>query len=534
MLEIVDDMPAATRHNDNLLRMAGAVARFGGWSIDLAEGRVLWSDEVAVIHEMPPGYSPRLQEGMDFYAPEWREKISEVFGACARYGTPYDEEMEIITARGKRVWVRALGTAIRDESGRVVTVQGAFQDITERVRAERELAESEGRYRALFENMTAGFALFEVVEDERGLPADLLVLAANSGFERATGLRPEQVIGQRLTRALPGIENDAADWIGRYGAVALTGEPRQFEQYSDLLGKHYLVSAFPSGAKRCAITFVDISEQKRAEQAVRALHEQLRQHAQLLEFRVAERTAELEAAKVRAEAADRAKSAFLATMSHELRTPLNAIIGFTEVLLNQAPGPLNDEQEKQLAIVQKSSRHLLSLISDVLDLAKVDAGRLSVARKPFDLREVLEHSGRVFEEEAGRRGLQFALDLRAPQARVVGDRLRVEQVLNNLLSNALKFTARGAVEVRLEAGGEGSFTVTVADTGVGIRNEDLGKLFRPFGQIETGLPGASEGTGLGLSLAKRLIEAMGGRISVESEWGTGSRFRFTLPAEPAT
>ena len=100
MLEIVDDVPAATRHNDNLLRMAGAVARFGGWSIDLAEGRVLWSDEVAVIHEMPPGYSPRLQEGMDFYAPEWREKISEVFGACARDGTPYDEEMEIITKRG--------------------------------------------------------------------------------------------------------------------------------------------------------------------------------------------------------------------------------------------------------------------------------------------------------------------------------------------------------------------------------------------------------------------------------------------------
>ena len=533
MLEIVDDVPAATRHNYNLLLIAGAVARFGGWSIDLSEGQILWSDEVAAIHEMPPGYSPRLQEGLDFYAPEWREKISEVFGACARDGTPYDEEMEIITARGKRVWVRALGTAIRDESGRVVTVRGAFQDITERVRAERQLAESEGRYRALFENMTAGFVLFEVVEDERGRLVDLLVLAANRGFAATTGLPPEQVIGKRLTRALPGIEKDAADWIGRYGAVALTGERSQFEQHSDLLGKHFLVTAFPSGAKRCAVTFIDISEQKRAEQAVQHLHEQLLKHAQQLEDKVAERTAELEAAKVRAEAADRAKSAFLATMSHELRTPLNAIIGFTEVLLNQAPGPLNDEQEKQLAIVQKSSRHLLSLISDVLDLAKVDAGRLSLVREPFDLRELLEQSVRTFGGEAGRRGLRLALDLRAPDARAVGDRLRVEQVLNNLLSNALKFTSRGTVEVRLEAGGEGSFAVTVADTGTGIRHEDLGRLFRPFGQVETGLPGAREGTGLGLSIAKRLVEAMGGSISVASEWGAGSRFTFTLPAEPA-
>ena len=532
MLEIGEQGPATASISGNLLRMAGAAARFGGWSVDLAEGKVLWSDEVAAIHDMPPGYSPRLEEGISFYAPEWREKISTVFQACARDGTPYDEEMEIVTARGRRVWVRTLGIAIRDHAGTVVRVQGAFQDITERVQAERRLAESEGRYRALFENMTAGFVLFEVVEDECGRPVDLLVLAANRGFEAATGLQPAQVVGRRLTQALPGIEHDGADWIGRYGRVAQTGEPCEFQQHSELLDKHYLVSAFPSGAKRCAITFADVSEQRQAEQAVRQLNEQLRSHAEQLESRVKERTAELEAAKVRAEAADRAKSAFLATISHELRTPLNAIIGFTEVLLAQAPGPLNEEQEKQLAIVQQSSRQLLSLISDVLDLAKVEAGKLGLEREPFDLRQLLERSGRVFGEEAGRRGLRFALDVRVAQARVVGDRLRVEQVLNNLLSNALKFTPQGAVGLELEAG-EGSFTVTVADTGVGIRDEDREKLFRPFGQIETGLPGASEGTGLGLLIARRLIEAMGGTIAVESEWGAGSRFMFTLPAEPA-
>lgn len=520
---------SALHLNDRLLRMAGTLAHFGGWSIDLAAGKVLWSDEVCAIHEVPPGYSPRLQDGINFYAPEWRARLTEIFAACARDGTPYDEEMEIITARGRRAWVRAIAIAIRDGSGRVTGVQGAFQDINARKMAEKELAASEARYRALFENMTAGFVLFEVVEDERGAPVDLRVLAANRGFEAVTGLRTDQLLGQRLTVVLPGIERDDTDWIGTYGRVALTGESREFERYSAMLDRHYSIGAFRSGDRRCAVTFVDITERKRADQSIRELNEQLRRHADELERRVAERTAELERAKVRAEAADQAKSAFLATMSHELRTPLNAIIGFTEVLLNRIPGPLNEEQARQLAIVRQSSKHLFGLISDVLDISRVESGKLHLAQEPFDLRELLARVGGTFRAEAHARGLELRLDLGGRDATIVGDRRRVEQVLNNLLSNALKFTLHGAIDLRLEAGDD-SISITVADTGVGIRPADLEKLFRPFSQVETGLPGDREGTGLGLSISKLLVEAMGGRISVESAWGEGSRFRFTLPA----
>ncbi|MCM2312220.1 MAG: PAS domain S-box protein, partial [Steroidobacteraceae bacterium] len=152
----------ALRETASLLRMAGKLARFGGWSVDLAEGTVHWSDEVAAIHEMPPGYSPQVQEGISFYAPEWRGSINECFGACARDGTPYDEEMEIIAASGRRVWVRTIGQAIRDEAGRIIRVQGAFQDIDHRKQVEKALVKSERRYRSLFENMSAGFALYEV------------------------------------------------------------------------------------------------------------------------------------------------------------------------------------------------------------------------------------------------------------------------------------------------------------------------------------------------------------------------------------
>jgi signal transduction histidine kinase len=286
-------------------------------------------------------------------------------------------------------------------------------------------------------------------------------------------------------------------------------------------------TAMPDGNLMALIR--DITERKRAEAEVRHLHEELQRHAADLEQRVAERTVLLEAAKIRAESADRVKSAFLATMSHELRTPLNSIIGFTGILLQQLPGPLNSEQEKQLGIVRNASRHLLALINDVLDISKVEAGELHLANEDLDLRALLERLGAVFAPQAERRGLAFTLDIGENAAIAAGDARRDEQVLINLLSNALKFTPSGNIALTL-ARADDSFVIAVADTGVGIRSEDMDKLFRPFSQIETGLPELREGTGLGLAISMRLAQAMGGRIAAESAWGKGSRFAFTLPA----
>ena len=202
---------------------------------------------------------------------------------------------------------------------------------------------------------------------------------------------------------------------------------------------------------------------------------------------------------------------------------------FTGILLQKLPGPLNAEQEKQLGIVRNASRHLLALINDVLDISKVEAGELSLSREAFDLRALLERLGAAFAPQAARRGLGFGLDIGQGEAGVTGDARRVEQVLNNLLSNALKFTTEGQITLRLAREGD-AFVIAVADTGVGIKAEDMGKLFRPFSQIETGLPGLREGTGLGLAISLHLAQAMGGQIAAESAWGKGSRFTFTLPA----
>jgi len=247
-----------------------------------------------------------------------------------------------------------------------------------------------------------------------------------------------------------------------------------------------------------------------------------------LEQRVMARTRELLEAKDRAEAADRVKSLFLATMSHELRTPLNSIIGFTGILLQELGGPINDEQRKQLTMVKSSAQHLLTLISDVLDISKIEAGQLTVGREPFDLRASIAKVVQSVRPLAARQGIELREEAGVGSWSCLGDARRVEQVLLNLLSNAVKFTERGSVRVRCEQHPEG-FAITVTDTGIGIADADLKRLFEPFRQLDTGLSRKYDGTGLGLSISRKLVELMGGSIWVESEKGKGSRFGFTLP-----
>jgi signal transduction histidine kinase len=232
----------------------------------------------------------------------------------------------------------------------------------------------------------------------------------------------------------------------------------------------------------------------------------------------------------KAESADRTKSAFLATMSHELRTPLNSIIGFTGILLQKMVGPLSSEQEKQLKMVQSSARHLLDLINDILDISKIEADQLVIGSEAFDMSSAIRKSVEKILPMAEKKGLIISVSINPEGIEVTSDRRRVEQILLNLLSNAVKFTDKG--QIRLDCRKEDDWLVTsLSDTGIGIRPEDLTALFTPFKQVDTGITRQYEGPGLGLSICKRLIELMGGKIWVESELGKGSTFTFTLPLQ---
>jgi signal transduction histidine kinase len=266
-----------------------------------------------------------------------------------------------------------------------------------------------------------------------------------------------------------------------------------------------------------------VAQRAQTEDALRESHE-------TLERKVAERTGELQLAKENAEHAGKVKSNFLASMSHELRTPLNGIIGFSEFLVDGRPGPLNPRQQEYIGDILNSGRHLLLLINDVLDLAKVEIGKIEFHPELFQpghaIRDVCSMTAPIAREKR----IQVDVSVAPQSMDVTLDQVRFKQVIFNLLSNALKFTDHGGhVEIRCTRNGSNQFNLCVKDTGIGIKPENLARLFKEFEQIDSGGSRRYQGTGLGLALTRQIVEMQGGRISVASEFGKGTAFTVVLP-----
>lgn len=236
---------------------------------------------------------------------------------------------------------------------------------------------------------------------------------------------------------------------------------------------------------------------------------------------------QLTKANIRLQELDILKSMFIASMSHELRTPLNSILGFTGVLLDGLAGTITEEQKKQLTIVQKNSRHLLSLINDVIDVSKIEAGKLSLSIEKFNLGELLQEVKESFNVAAAENDLDLTLE--APDDLIISsDRQRTRQIMLNFLSNAIKFTERGKVELRA-VNRDGYVQLSVKDTGIGIKKESMKKLFDAFSRVHGENRSDVEGTGLGLYISNKIAGLLTGQIRVESEFGRGSEFAITLP-----
>ncbi len=290
----------------------------------------------------------------------------------------------------------------------------------------------------------------------------------------------------------------------------------------------------PAGLALAAALLLSLGGSVLLRLQVQARTVELRKANQQMEQRVIERTTELVEAKARAEAADRVKSAFLATMSHELRTPLNSILGFSGILEQGLAGPMNPEQSKQIGMIRTSAKHLLDLINDVLDISKIEAGELKVNPSLFSLPDLLESALATIRPLADRKGLTLRAEVDPNLGEISSDPRRVEQILINLLGNAVKFTEQGGIT--LVAGLEPGPWVSLAvrDSGIGIAPGDLQELFQPFRQVDSRISRQHEGTGLGLAICRRLAGLLGGEVRAESEMGVGSTFTLMLPIEGAT
>ncbi|HEX5648034.1 MAG TPA: ATP-binding protein, partial [Steroidobacteraceae bacterium] len=355
-------------------------------------------------------------------------------------------------------------------------------------------------------------------------------LLMNEAGAQVMGLPRRSILGH--TRALRWTPDQAASHGASDQRIFDTGETLYVEEsigdgddertflsvkfpLRDLEGRVYAVGGVST----------EITELRRAQRAVVEANARL-------EHTVVERTQELVEARDRAEQADRAKTAFLSTVSHELRTPLNSIIGFTEIVLRELSGPLNEEQRRQLTIVQDSSRLLLDLINEILDLSRIEAGRMQFSLEPFDLAEVLQRGVDSVTSQADAKGLHLHCRIAPGVGPMTSDSKRVTQIVANLLSNAVKFTEQGSITLSAERAGEW-VRVEVKDTGPGIAAADMPHLFKPFVQLGDAQRNHREGTGLGLAISRHLARALGGDIDVASEAGRGSTFTVKLPVYAA-
>ncbi|WLI88208.1 response regulator [Massilia sp. R2A-15] len=276
------------------------------------------------------------------------------------------------------------------------------------------------------------------------------------------------------------------------------------------------------------------------EQAVQVNSELQARERQVIELnmRLSQHAAELEAhnqeiarKNIELAEASRMKSAFIANMSHELRTPLNAIIGFTGTLLMKLPGPLTDDQDRQLNTIRTSARHLLSLINDILDVAKIEAGKVTLALAPVQCQALITETADSLRPLAAQKGLALTVDLPPEPVVVTSDRRALAQIVINLVNNAIKFTEHGAIRVALtqrSIAGEVVTEVSVTDSGAGIRAEDQAKLFQAFSQLDSTSTRHAEGAGLGLYLCQNLANLLGGSLQLSSEFGVGSTFTLVL------
>lgn len=460
-----------------------------------AEQMLGWREPDVIGRPMP----------LEIRLPASTEHESEAF-LVRKDGTPVDAEVRTAAWEG--------GTVILlSDTSRHRMAQDEIRNLMEREEEAKNQSRADKRFRELLE--AAPDAIIEVDREGR-------IVLLNLVTEKIFGYSREELLGQSMDILLPDdLRPGHAAHRAHFWAHPVT---RPMGMGLVLHGRRKNGSTFPveislSPVKseegfRVTAIIRDVTDRRQTEDRLRALREDY--------------TRELELRNQESERANRLKSEFLANMSHELRTPLHTVIGFSELLSEEMKGPLNADQKRFITHIHSDAQHLLSLINEILDLSKIEAGKVELRLEPLELGTLVEEAMVSIRPHCAAKSIRIESHI-APDIVVQGDRVRARQILYNLLSNAVKFTPeRGRIGLQATAA-DGFAQVSVIDTGIGIAAEDHESIFDKFHQVGSASAGTREGTGLGLPITRRLVEDHGGRIWLESEPGKGSRFTFTIP-----
>jgi len=532
-LALVRDITERKRAEESLRRSEATLAEgqrlshTGSWAWSPVTFQALyWSEEMFRIFGLNPQDGvPTAETFWQRIHPEDRDRFRELQMNVAQRSLDYEHAHRILLPDGTVKHIHAIGHPVRDEAGKLVEFIGTAMDVTERKRAEDALRRSES-YLAEGQRLThTGSWAWSPATAERNYWSEEMYRIF--GFETQES---PPAMDKFLQRIHPEDHDRATkNW------------EKSLREKTDLVTDHRIV--LPDGTVReihiighpvlddtgelieFVGTVMDVTERKLAE-------DELRKHREHLEDLVKQRTEQLAEAKTRAEAANRAKSTFLANMSHELRTPLNAVLGFSRLL--KSDPDVTPPQQETLDVIVRSGEHLLNLINNVLDLAKIESGRVALKESEVDLNQLLHEMQSLMGVGAVEKGLRFALEHDPDLPRFVAvDAGRLRQVLLNLLGNAIKYTDSGGVKLRarlasLHGSDKAKVRFEVEDSGAGMNPEDCQRIFVPFVQLGDQTP-AQVGTGLGLAICKQYVELMGGQIGVASQPGKGSVFHFTIP-----
>ncbi len=502
------------RHNEARLRLTTDAADAGIWYWDVIDNTLEWSTRCKQHLALALDETPTLQHFFDTMHPDDREKVNQSLNQSLLDYQDYQAEYRIIHPDGSTHWIEALGRMYLNAKGVPEGIGGITLDISARKQAEKNLHDSERRFRDLFEHLPIAYQSLDINGcwlDANQKMADLL------GFES-----PSQLLGQYFDEFWDDDIRDTFDAAFDQFKVShrVEGElilhKRDGTPFSALIfGRiqrddhgHFLHT-------HCIV--IDISERREMEQ-------KLRQFNIELEETVQRRTAQLVAANA-------AKSEFLANMSHEIRSPMNAVIGLSNLLLDS---DLTAHQRDYINRIHLAGTALLGVLNDILDYSKIESGHLQLEHIPLSIREVLNKCHALFSIQAENKKLDLSFEI-APEVpeQLQGDPLRLLQVLNNLVSNALKFTEHGGVSIHVQCQADEEqadavlLKVLVKDTGIGLSTAQIDRLFTAFQQADTSTSRHYGGTGLGLSINRRLVELMGGKIGVDSAPNQGSSFWFT-------